>query len=259
MKKESKVKTLKVNVIEHEPENITAKVKVTKQEPERIQLNITKKSRGLTEEHRLRVERATLTIFTGYNEIDQPKNDEKSFGRGVVVPGEYILTAGHCVAYNLEGSMVLGDYYWEKIKTEDQELLASPVAVEPLIDIAALGEPDGQDENGIDFMCWYEEMEPVPVCFDRYDRNSEFVVYIFNHKKEWIKGMAEVFDPNGKFLWIKFEKPIKGGTSGSPVVNERGELVGIISSGTDDGRVPRPCRALPVWLCDEINETQKNI
>ncbi len=243
MKKELKTKKLKVNITEPETERITANVKITKHEREK------KLVKELTPEQRSRVEKATLTI------ILEDKEDE--FGRGVLVPGEYILTAGHCVAYRLTGEMVLGDYYWQKIKTEGRELLASPAAVEPLSDIAALSEPDGQDENGIDFMCWYEEMDPVPVCFDRYDSDTKFVVFIYNHKGEWIKGMAQVFESGSKFLWVEFEQPIEGGTSGSPVVNERGELVGIISSGTDHGRVPRPCRALPVWLCDRIKEAQK--
>jgi hypothetical protein len=66
-------------------------------------------------------------------------------GRGILVPGGLILTAAHCVNWSLEGDMVLGDDYLEKVQTADgEELLLSVLAIEPVADVAVLGAPDNQ-------------------------------------------------------------------------------------------------------------------
>lgn len=38
-------------------------------------------------------------------------------GQGVLVPGKLILTAAHCVTWDADGGMVLGDHYIEDITT----------------------------------------------------------------------------------------------------------------------------------------------
>jgi S1-C subfamily serine protease len=56
-------------------------------------------------------------------------------------------------------------------------------------------------------------------------------------------------------LWVKSDEVIKGGTSGSGVINEKGEIVGIVSWTSEQdlsGGAPRPILALPVWLCRKI-------
>ena len=37
-------------------------------------------------------------------------------GQGVLVNGNMIITAAHCIDYSLDGGMVLGDFFLEKIK-----------------------------------------------------------------------------------------------------------------------------------------------
>lgn len=60
-------------------------------------------------------------------------------------------------------------------------------------------------------------------------------------------------------LWVEADEPIEGGASGGPIVNESGELVGIISNfggtieqGGRTGLTPRPHLALPVWVSRRI-------
>ena len=58
-------------------------------------------------------------------------------------------------------------------------------------------------------------------------------------------------------IWIKGDEPIKGGTSGSGVFNEKGELVGIVSRTSEQdfsGGAPRPLLALPVWTSRKISQ-----
>jgi hypothetical protein len=63
-------------------------------------------------------------------------------GQGVLVPGGFIITATHCINWDGEGTMVLGDHYVERIKASNGATYkVSPDAVEPMLDIAALGAP----------------------------------------------------------------------------------------------------------------------
>ena len=65
-------------------------------------------------------------------------------GLGVLV-GDVILTAAHCVNYKTEGEMVLGDYFIEEIETWQGKIKVTPIAVEPVRDIAVLGCLDEQE------------------------------------------------------------------------------------------------------------------
>jgi V8-like Glu-specific endopeptidase len=55
---------------------------------------------------------------------------------------------------------------------------------------------------------------------------------------------------------------IEGGTSGGPVINEKGELLGVVSTSSiiheqnekSTGQIPRPHLALPLWIYKEITQ-----
>jgi len=87
------------------------------------------------------VEKATVTIWKG-----------KPHGRGVLVEGNLILTAAHCLDCSCDGSMVMSEHLPVEIQTCDgKKLLTNKIAVEPCSDIAVLGSPDNQ--------AFYEEYE----------------------------------------------------------------------------------------------------
>jgi len=89
---------------------------------------------------------------------------KKKGGQGVLVGGNLILTAAHCVTYTLTGAMVLGEYFVEKIKTKDgAELEVCPWAVEPMSDIAVLGALDEQEcsDKGKAFEVFCDQTKPV--------------------------------------------------------------------------------------------------
>jgi S1-C subfamily serine protease len=88
-------------------------------------------------------------------------------------------------------------------------------------------------------------------------------VHVLTHKGAWVTGGARRLNaPPAGSVWVAFDVPIESGTSGSPVIDDDGLLVGVIShSGGNsergcDGSMPRPHLALPVWLSNRIRFTE---
>jgi len=211
------------------------------------------------------VEKATVTIRKG-----------EDHGRGVLVNGNLILTAAHCLDCSCDGSMVMSEDLPVEIKTCDgAKLLVNKIAVEPCGDIAALGSPDYQSfyEESERFEEFCERTTPLSL-FDGFAtelnldkppqqliRELQFPVHLYTHENKWLSGTGASFPPS--YRRIKFDLLTKGGTSGSPIVNDLGELVGIVSQGCGhfkDGKsVPQkegfgvvPSRNLPVWIYNTI-------
>jgi hypothetical protein len=199
---------------------------------------------------RIKVENATVTIL-------------KKGGRGVLVKNGLILTAAHCIEFKCDGEMALGDYFIEEIETsEGKKLKVVPYAVEPVSDIAVLGSLDGQTfyKEATEFENFCEGKKGLSLCLKKFAWRVEVPGWIYTHKKTWIKGKMTKYDTKKNAPTISFDadEDIEAGTSGSPIINERGELMGIVSyaAGTDgttrEGMVPSPLFALPVWLYQEI-------
>src|SRR5262249_17410942 len=111
--------------------------------------------------------------------------------------------------------------------------------------------------------------EPVPL-FTRTPKLKEpITVNILTHTGEWVRGSATRHGvprslPTGR---IKFEAvtPIRGGTSGGPVVDDEGNLLGLVSftNEVQDGKpclgaIPVPCFALPAWVVKKIRKAQED-
>jgi hypothetical protein len=131
-------------------------------------------------------------------------------------------------------------------------------------DIAVLGPLDnqtfGNEADAFESFC--EATTPIPVAKGKIRGNQAFPVRVLNADGQWVSGMAELFEDASRSIWIVAEKEIKSGASGGPVLNERGELVAIVSHSSrpgtgvarnqpesSDGLYPRPLKALPVWVC----------
>jgi len=205
----------------------------------------------ITKEIRKKIESATVTIL-------------KKGGRGVLVRNSMILTAAHCVNWNCDGEMALGDYYIEEIETIRGKLKVGPLAVEPVTDIAVLGSLDGQTfyHEALDFEDYCEKVKPVRLFLGKLKQFEKFPIYVYTHKRTWIEGEATKWagEKVSPLIGIDVGENIEGGTSGSPVVNEKGNLVSIIShvggpAGVSrQGTGPRPHLALPVWISFRIRK-----
>jgi len=182
-------------------------------------------------------------------------------GQGVLVNGNLILTAAHCIHYVMTGGTTLGE--WEDIlnpiETNDgSRFLVQTYAVEVVADIAVLGCPDDQEvsEAAEAFEIFCENTSPLQICCREFELSQPSPIFIYDHKEKWIAGTAKQYRENAPFLHIIPDQKIEGGTSGSPVVNGIGELLGVVSSSGEtvslDGSIWRPHLALPVRIVQEI-------
>jgi len=153
---------------------------------------------------------------------------------------------------------VLGDCIFEKIKTVKGELSVKPLAIEPVNDIAILGSLDDQvfDKEATEYELFCKEINPVKICTDEFKLFDKFPAYIYTHNKTWVMGDAQQCKINANHLMIETENKIEGGTSGSPVINDSGELIGVVSNTNInkgytkkfDTVIVRPHLTVPVFI-----------
>lgn len=207
----------------------------------------------LSNKSRARVERATVRLV-------------ETGGCGVLVPGEFILTATHCIDWSGTGDMVLGEYYPTKIETaEGAKFSVEVAACDPRSDLAVLEELDNQAffDDAHAFEEWREQVEPVPLSTRQFKlqrgecSSRPCPVFIFTHKREWISGSVSRYSlrqsPGSSVALVA---DIESGTSGSPVITADGMLLGIVSHYTvstfDTSSMPVAHMALPHWVLARI-------
>jgi S1-C subfamily serine protease len=187
-------------------------------------------------------------------------------GQGVVVPGGYLVTAAHCVPWDGNGRMALGDPCIVSVRTKSNaQFRVAVAACDPVTDIAVLGAMDDQrcPSEAEAFESWRETVTPIAISTMIPGVDESCQVHVLTHSGEWlIASVTQYGDPAGLpngSIWIKPEAEIKGGTSGSPVVNDHGELVGIVSqshmsggSPVEESPMPVVHLAVPRWVLDQM-------
>ena len=89
-------------------------------------------------------------------------------------------------------------------------------------------------------------------------------VHLRTHHGQWLKGKARAFGPEFPFLGIDLSEDggiVEAGTSGSPVFDDEGRVIGIVSMvPVEESTAPEAdgvllSTALPRWvLCQLTNE-----
>ena len=184
-------------------------------------------------------------------------------GRGVVVPGQMIVTVAHvCDGWPLEDhGMAHGDPCLQPVRVGGHKVFADILALEPCADIAVLGAPSAPELAE----AYGEALEPLtPVSISVTDLPlQEWVpVHIYTHQDRWVTARAQLPRFNASALRLEANERILSGTSGSPVVTERGHLLGPVSiSGGNVGEphievvMPRLHLTAPGYLVRLMRDT----
>lgn len=202
----------------------------------------------------------------------------RTAGLGILVPGRLVLTAAHCIESYNSGGMTLGDSV-EVIELPTRRRVRVRIfAVEPVADIAVLGPGDrqvlvdGMSEvmeaaglgSELGFEEWCDVVDGVPLAASPR-LGGRINVHILTHKGDWVTGTAMRSLIDSGRLTVHFDAAIGSGTSGGPVVNDEGQIVGVISFSNEptkgskgaDGMIPLAACALPRWVWGRVTAEQR--
>lgn len=124
--------------------------------------------------------------------------------------------------------------------------------VNPVADIAVLGPPDEQTlpEQAQGYKALLRSLKPFKVA----DIQQVDQVWLLSLERKWFSCRANYLPWVNGSLWLHTWElgSIKSGMSGSPIISDNGEAVGVVRvanlTGLDSGPQARLVRDLPGWL-----------
>jgi hypothetical protein len=190
----------------------------------------------------------------------------KNWGCGFVAAGQYVITAAHCLPriprhlFHEAKSTITS---WDG----NDEARLTVIYCDLMSDIAVLGyEPlpgsDLPQTEAFDRLVSRTGSARIDLSFP-VEMPLRF--YIRTHKGVWVSGSTEVLIRLAPMFsaFIDEGKKIPAGTSGSPVFNQKGEVMGLVSHGGEGGGtnsvavITWLAGALQGWHIRELDEWQK--
>ena len=148
------------------------------------------------------------------------------------------------------------------------------VFADPCSDLAILGdatrllELEELDYHAAErWMSLQMELMPVALNMDAVTGEDGVPVKVFSCDGEWIHGTASN-SCNTPMMTVEFERVVPVGTSGSPIFDDHGAVVGVVSTQIESStpedvsvhfsRAVALQSALPGWLSEALDEVAKS-
>jgi hypothetical protein len=183
-------------------------------------------------------------------------------GQGVLVKGGFVLTASHCLQWDYDtgtGATLGGQLPFDIVCSTGKTFRLGAHFVDVVSDVAVLGPLDSQvfPEDCEAFEAFCNEVDGLDICKTLPNEREEFPLKVWSHEGFEIDCTGDMWDHLGTKIWVT--GPIKGGTSGGPIVNQNGELISIVSQisiGNKhrpfDGPNPIVWRTLPEFIREQM-------
>jgi hypothetical protein len=173
------------------------------------------------------------------------RNKPRCWGSGFLVGGDYIFTAAHClprcpdtVACFPGDDLVQVSLRGHKSGTVPKSKATALIAfADPCNDLAILaewgsgGELMNFDDQGKRWRAFSEltgGLHSLQLRLEDLKPEVPIRCHVFTSGQKWKSGLARIYSPVAPMVVLDFGVP--GGTSGSPVVDDAGNVFGVISS-----------------------------
>jgi hypothetical protein len=178
-----------------------------------------------------------------------------------------IVTAAHCLPplkYTPDASHDQWEWTFPDVLAplgKQPAIMTECLFVDPVADLAVLGPPDDQElsDEAHAYETLVEAADVLPIAAFDADFGTEAPAWLLSLDCEWFRCKASQY--GGPLFITEAEEPIRGGMSGSPILNEAGEAIGLVSCSAGSGDPdtytkggPNPClvRDLPTKFLNAV-------
>ena len=180
-------------------------------------------------------------------------------GQGFVVQSETIVTAAHCLPRFPPCFSNREDRTFPKLVSSldgEPNIWAQCLFADPVANIAVLGPPEAEAGFYDECKAYNTLLQGIPAV-SIADATEEGAAYLLTPDNTWSRCTVSHVRYAGAPLWIDdAAEGIFGSMSGSPIMNENGQAIGVVSGISNGARCggpnPRLVSHLPGWLLQHL-------